>query len=109
MMKLRDNRGETLIEVLASILIAAMSVTLLLGSVTAASKMDANVRDMDEAYYDVLSEAEAQVTPVPPEGGPEPASKTGTITITGNKGTAYPSIVIYGDADGGVCSYKENK
>ena len=31
--KLRDNRGETLVEVLASILIAALSVALLFSSI----------------------------------------------------------------------------
>lgn len=60
MKKLRENRGETLVEVLASILIAALSVALLFGCVMASSSIDRDARDLDGKHYKALTEAEKQ-------------------------------------------------
>ena len=45
MNKLRTNRGETLVETLISILIVVISVAFLVTSVTAASRINAKVKD----------------------------------------------------------------
>lgn len=63
MKKLRDNRGETLVEVLASILIASLSVALLFGCVMASSNMDREARQLDEKHYNALTAAEGQTGP----------------------------------------------
>lgn len=105
---IHNDRGETLIEVLASVLIATLSVTLLFGCVTTASKLDTDAKALDGGYYAGLTEADVQVKSTKPEATPVP---TGTVTIErveGNtvKASAAPTIEIYGDADVGVYSYK---
>lgn len=60
MSKLRENRGETLVEVMASVVIAALSVALLFGCAMASSNMDKDARELDEKRYDALSAAEAR-------------------------------------------------
>jgi len=60
MKKWKDSRGETLIEVLAAILIATLSVTLIFGSIMASTTMDRQAQDVDRKYYEALSKAERQ-------------------------------------------------
>lgn len=67
--KLKNNRGETVIEVLASVLIAALSVALLFGAVSASARIDMSARKMDGEYYGALSAAEAQESPMPEKPG----------------------------------------
>lgn len=77
---LRNNRGETLIEVLASVLIATLSVALLFSCILASSKMDESAQKTDADHYNALSEADAQVTPTPDSSNPV-SVLTGTVTI----------------------------
>ena len=58
--KLRNSRGETLVEVLASVLICALSVMLLLGAVSASTSIGLQAQAADEDYYTALSKAERQ-------------------------------------------------
>lgn len=58
--KLRDSRGETLVEVLASVMICALSITLLFGAVMASGNIDLKAQAADEEYYGALSRAERQ-------------------------------------------------
>lgn len=58
--KLRDDRGETLIEVLASILICTLSVSLLFGAIMTSSGIDSRTQALDEQYYQDLTRAERQ-------------------------------------------------
>lgn len=60
MKKIRDDRGETLVEVLASILIASLSVALLFGCVMASSNMDRDAKKLDGEHYAALTAAEVQ-------------------------------------------------
>lgn len=60
--KLADARGETLIEVLASILIGALSIALLFGAVMASGRMEKAAQEVDEAFYEDLSQAEGRDT-----------------------------------------------
>lgn len=105
-MKLRDNKGETLVEVLASILIAALSVTLMFGCVMASSRMDETAKAVDEKYYADLSEADSQIIPTP-EGDPEPIPPGNVIIKRTDPGPAASmSLVIEIYGDNGVYSYK---
>lgn len=56
--KIKCNKGETLIETLVSILIAALSVALLTTAVVAAARINKTIREADEAFYAKLEAAE---------------------------------------------------
>ena len=57
---LRNSRGETLVEVLVSVLVCALSITLLAGAVTASANIDLRAQAADTEYYTALSKAERQ-------------------------------------------------
>lgn len=104
--KVHSNRGETLIEVLASILIASLSVTLLFTCVMFSStKKYSGDEGVDTEYYDALAKAEEQKagTAVSPL---TPLNPKVTIKNSVTSGNQSFSIDIYG-CDGGVYSYKE--
>ncbi len=88
MRKWKDGRGETLIEVLAAILIGALSVTLLFGAIMASTTMDRQAQDMDKNYYEVLSKAERQ--------------GSGDELFTPETMPGTPPVVTVKDADGGA-------
>ena len=102
MKKLQNDRGETLIEVLASILIAALSVTLLFGSIIASSRIDEAAKAVDEEHYAGLAAADAQA--------PSGLHTDGTVTIKRTDSSPEvtvspaPSIKIYGGE--GMFSYR---
>lgn len=85
--KLKDNRGETLVELLASILIGALSIAMLFSTLMAADRMDKRTREKDETYYANLSGAEAQ------KDGPT----SGTVTVNG-----VPITVNFYGSDGAI-------
>lgn len=62
--KLTDSKGETLIEVVASILIGALSILMLFTGLMASFQMNLAAGQSDETFYRVLNEAEAQNNPV---------------------------------------------
>lgn len=66
--KLKDQRGETLTEVLAAVLVSAISVALLFGGVMASASVEDQARKWDTAYYGALSAAEGRETATPPVG-----------------------------------------
>lgn len=96
MKKLRDSRGETLVEVLASILIASLSVALLFGCVMASTNMDRDAKKLDKEHYEALTAAEAR------SGTGTP----GTVKLQNKENSMEGSlsIEIYGDT--GLYSYK---
>lgn len=67
--KWKDSRGETLVEVMASIVISTLSVALLFGAIMASARIDESARKMDGTYYQALSDAEAQASPMPEAPG----------------------------------------
>lgn len=115
MKKLHNNRGETLIEVLVSILIAALSITLMFACVMVSTRMDERARALDDAHYSALSEADAQPAPIP---GADTGIPPGTVTVARidpEDPTASPKasqnldILIYGTEGGGMYSYKRKQ
>lgn len=56
--KLKSSKGETLVEVLASILVASLSVALLFGGVVASARIDSGAQQWDKEYYEALTAAE---------------------------------------------------
>lgn len=84
--KLTNQRGETLVELLAAILIAALSVGLLLGSVAASSAMNRKARENSQQFYEKLSAAENRQT----------SAGTGVIKIHEGTTEIPISIQLYG-------------
>ena len=64
MRKLKSSRGETLVETLVSILVAALSVAVLVGGVTAAGRINLRSESSDTEFYALLTDAEAQTEPL---------------------------------------------
>lgn len=87
--KLRSNRGETLVEVLAAILVATLSVGLLMGGVAASSAINRQADHSDESFYETLTAAESRTgTSVP-----------GSVRVAeGAVETSIP-VLVYGDED----------
>lgn len=71
--KLKEVRGELLIEVLVAILIGALSVSMLFGAVMVSARMEKTAREKDELFYERLDKAEARDT--------ASALSTGSVTI----------------------------
>lgn len=95
--KLRDSRGETLAEVFASILIAALSVGMLFGGIVTAVRTDSAARELDTDYFQALSAAESQ-TGAAEEGF--------SVRIQGGAGGVRTvAVELYGG--GGLYSYRE--
>lgn len=88
--KLKDSRGETLVELLASILIAALSVALLFTCCMTAAAMGRDTREADGRYYEALSAAEGKT-----RKEDEP-SVTAKVTVTGNGGVDTINVFLYG-------------
>lgn len=58
--KWRDERGETLIEVVASVLIMTLAVVLLFGAVMTSVRINKRAKESDEKFYTALNAAERQ-------------------------------------------------
>lgn len=74
--KLRNARGETLVEVLAAVVVCSLSITLLLGAVSASTSIDLRAQSADTDYYTALSRAERQGTGDIPDSLPDGLSVT---------------------------------
>lgn len=99
MKKLRNNRGETLVEVMASIVIAALSVALLFSCAMASSNMDRNAQDVDGKYYQALSAA---------EGRDGTALSSGKVEIKNTDSDVQSDITISIHGGEGLYSYRED-
>lgn len=62
--KLHSQKGETLVELLASILVATLSIGLLLGGVAVSAAIDRQAQNMDKTFYEALTKAESRQTSV---------------------------------------------
>ena len=58
MRKRNSRRGETLVETLAAILVAALSVVLLVGGIAAAGRIGLRTAELDGDFYGQLTAAE---------------------------------------------------
>lgn len=107
--KLKNTRGETLVEALASILIGALSVALLFTAVMASVNMDRTAKKADEDFNAALGMAEMQEPGTEINGSaivPSGARVTVENTDPSITGTANPEVNFYG-GDGAI-SYALN-
>ena len=89
MNKLRNNRGETLIESLVSILIAVLAFGILATSVVTAEKINAKTRNTDVMFR----YATAPTEPTDPKNPP-------TVTLTGKNGKSGSGTVLLYENNG---------
>lgn len=99
-MKLRDNKGETIVEVLISIVVASLSVAFLFSCIITSSNMEKDAKEADKEFYTALSGAEERKTELT-EGNVEI-----TLELSTPVHTDVP-ISIYGDD--GVYSYDKKE
>jgi hypothetical protein len=93
--KLRERRGETLVELLASILIGALSVALLAGGIMVSVRLGLDARERDEDYYRQLTAAEARTGPALP----------GTVEVVNTKNGLKSAIPVNVWGGGRAWSY----
>lgn len=58
--KIRSRKGETLAEILVSVLIVALSALLIASMFTAAGSINAAVKKLDENFYESVTQVESQ-------------------------------------------------
>lgn len=102
--KLKSSSGETLVELLASILIAVLSVSILFGGIMVSVRINEEADRADQEYYKGLSAAEEQKVLILPDG----AEGTDEISVNINNDAAITAepvkVNIYGGY--GLYSYK---
>ena len=101
--KRKDNRGETLVEVLASILVGTLSVALLFSAVMASAKMDRTAKEADEEFRRSLNLAEEQESTAAADIIPSGAQVT-VKNESGSGSEAALKVEFYGDEQ--LLSYK---
>ena len=107
--RLRSRAGETITEVLVSVLIAALGKTLLAGMISAASKMITDSKKSTETYVN----AENILATQPDSVGTDAHVTVGTdstVTLSkklSNAGSETVYVVTYTVDNSSVVSYKE--
>lgn len=99
--KLKSVRGESLVELLASILIGGLSVTMLATLIITAAHLKESAKKRDKEYYDSLAKAEKQENVL--DGVVPPVTVT-YKTATGVEQTEKIDVIYYGTDD--MVSYK---
>ncbi|MDR3767604.1 MAG: hypothetical protein Q3Y08_11335 [Butyricicoccus sp.] len=99
--KLASNRGETLVETLAAILVATLSVALLIGSVTASFQLGRQADQSDAYFYQTLTAAENRENPTT-----DGVSSSPTVRVTEGGTTVTLDVQVYGDE--GLYAYARN-
>lgn len=101
--KWRDERGETLIEAVASILIMTLSVLLLFSAVIVSVRINGKAKELDQAFYSVWNAAEEQSTEALP--GIVPAGSTVKVKQISPASTSAASVKVSFYGGEGVLSY----
>lgn len=97
--KIRDSRGETIIEVLAAILVGALSIALLFGAAMVSGNMDRGAQEADESFQESLNAAEKQKV-LEGEDGTGPVPNGTVVRIKGEFTVdATPPVTFYGGPD----------
>lgn len=89
--KLKSQKGETLVELLAAILISALSVALLMSGVAASIQMIRKTDETDDRFYQALSAAENRETPVA-----EGVDSDAQVKVTEGSGEVSLPVQVYG-------------
>ncbi|MEG1396633.1 MAG: hypothetical protein RSC82_06620 [Oscillospiraceae bacterium] len=97
--KLRQSRGETLIETLVAVLVMTCASVLLATMLLAASNLNGKALEQDQIFNEQLTVAETQQKP-----------QGGTVSVQAeNESKSIPiDVIFYGDSTG-IRSYKGGK
>lgn len=95
MHKIREKRGETLVESLVSILIFTFASILMLTMISAGAEINRTAREADRTYFSQLLTAEMA------EG---PGTEKGTVLFTVNGAAEAVTVDVYRE-DSGLYSY----
>lgn len=102
--KHRDEKGETLVEVVASILIMTLSVLLLFSAGMASVRINKGAKDLDKEFYSAWNAAEGQSTAALDTIVPAGSKVTVAQTSAGATPPAEVDVTFYGGE--GALSYK---
>lgn len=98
--KLRSNRGETMVEMLVSMLILTLSICLLVTMIVVSYQFDRQARELDKTYKDELSAAE----------NPEGTGVDGKVILNPKNSLGVlpqeVAVKIYSKSDSDLKSYK---
>lgn len=89
--KLRSRRGETLTEILAAILVCGFSIMLLVGMITTSMRINSSAREMDQTFYQALSQVETHTFGTAGAG----EERTCQVVFTGAGSSVSVSAVRY--------------
>jgi len=116
MHKLKQKKGETLVETLFSMLIALLSMGMLCTCILAATNINKNNREADEKFSEQLKKAESMVTPNTMETNDSSNVLKITFKINGveqesktiqNVDMSDPSLIFYaGEEEDHFISYQ---
>lgn len=103
--KLRQKKGETLIEALISLLIAVLSMGILTSAVLAASNINKENRERDAEYAQKLYQAEGMTEPM------EDPNVQVYIQFHEDLASSsdYIDIILYGGEENDFVSYEEKE
>ena len=119
--KLKQQKGETLIETMMSLMIAVMCMSILVISVTTSSKINMETNKRDQKYFEDLQVAEQHLEELREE---EYGTKKAKVTITfaaqsnndlqGDAGEAtqqeeYILVTVYGGEDNSFATYTKKE
>lgn len=106
--KLRQKKGETLIETLISLLIAVLSMGILSMATMTATNVNQEIREIDEKYNEELRQVESL------DGSVKTSVQTLNLSFisadgTTTYGTDTVSVTVYGNDDASFISYDYTK
>lgn len=99
--RIRNKRGETLVESMASILIFTFASIIMLTMISAATDINQVAKEADRAHFEVLVEAEMA------EGDAQTGQVVFSIGQMGSANEQTVTVDVYGEApaNGGVYAY----
>ena len=103
--KLRQKKGETLVEALISLLIALLSMGMLTSSVIVANKLNMENRERDAEYAESLYQAEGMVEAM------DMPNMQAYIQFKGDlaSSSGYIDITLYGGEENDFVSYEQKE
>lgn len=106
--KLRQKKGETLVETLVSMLIAVLSMAILSMATMTATNVNQEIREIDEKYNKELRQVESL------DGSVKTSVQTLSLTFKSVDGTTVydtdtVSVTVYGNDDASFISYDYTK
>ncbi len=96
--KLHSEKGETLAEIMASVLICTLSVALLFSGIMVANRINRQAEASDKAFFEVMNLAEQEDAGAP--------YKSGTVLVTESGGIGSRSFPVNYYGNESICSYK---